>query len=283
MTWHADTALLQRYGETRANATEASSIEAHLTACESCRRRLADVTPDRPRLDRLWTDIVDVVDRPRSGVVERVLRRVGVAEHLARLLAATPGLRTSWLAAIFLVLLAAAFTARGSEHGALFVYLVAAPLLPLGGVAAAYGPAVDPAYEIGAAAPLGGFRLLLVRAVAVVSTTTVVLGVAGVVLSEHGWMLAAWLLPALFLATAAVALSSWTEPLPAVIGLGSAWLVAVAAAVGPTRLRGSTGSELVDRLPLADPGVQVLFAVLVGVAAVVVAHRRRVLTPGSTA
>ena len=47
-------------------------------------------------------------------------------------------------------------------------FLALAPLLPLAGVAAAFGAALDPTYEIGLAAPLSAVRLLLLRTVAVV-------------------------------------------------------------------------------------------------------------------
>jgi hypothetical protein len=77
--------------------------------------------------------------------VERALRWCRVPEHTARLLAGTPALSRAWVT----------------------------PVLPVAGVALAYGRRVDPAYEVLAATPLAGGRLLLVRALAVVAPAVV--------------------------------------------------------------------------------------------------------------
>jgi hypothetical protein len=98
-------------------------------------------------------------------VAERLLVRLGVADHTARLLAATPALRGSWLLAVA-VTLAFAVLAAWARPGpdAILAFLCVAPLLPLAGIAVAYGPGIDPTYEIGLAAPLRSFRLLLLGA-----------------------------------------------------------------------------------------------------------------------
>ena len=84
-------------------------------------------------------------------------------------------------------------------------FLVLAPLLPLAGVAAAYGRDVDPTYEIGLAAPMRSFGLLLVRALAVLATTSVMAAVAGARARRAcSWSAAAWL--------AAVARADAREP-----------------------------------------------------------------------
>jgi hypothetical protein len=44
---------------------------------------------------------------------------------------------------------------------------MAAPLVPLVGVAVAYGPEADPAHELTATAPYSGLRLVLLRTAAV--------------------------------------------------------------------------------------------------------------------
>ena len=54
-------------------------------------------------------------------------------------------------------------------HG-VAVFLALAPLLPMVGVALAYGPTADPAYEIAAATPYSGVRLLALRTAFVVAT-----------------------------------------------------------------------------------------------------------------
>jgi hypothetical protein len=49
----------------------------------------------------------------------------------------------------------------GSGPDASLAFLTVAPLLPLAGIAMAYGPGIDPTYEIGLAAPMRSLRLLL--------------------------------------------------------------------------------------------------------------------------
>src|SRR6266571_1357630 len=60
------------------------SIEAHLIACDVCRTALSpQANPER--LERMWSEVVEAVDSPRPGPVERILRALGVKDHLARL------------------------------------------------------------------------------------------------------------------------------------------------------------------------------------------------------
>ena len=145
---------------------------------------------------------------PRRGRGRLV--RLGVPEHLARLLGATPALRASWLLGCALVLAFAAWAATRRADG-LVVFLMLAPLLPVAGVAAAFGPDVDPSYEIGLAAPMRSFGLLLLRALAVLVTTTVMAGIAALALPGLQPSAAAWLLPSLGLTLASIALGEAFE------------------------------------------------------------------------
>ena len=105
------------------------------------------------------------------------------------------------------VLAFAVWAARGDQQG-VYWFLVLAPMLPLAGVAAAYGQGVDPTYEVGLAAPMRSFGLLLIRAVAVLVTTTVIAGLAALALPGLQWTAAAWLLPSLGLTLASLALAT---------------------------------------------------------------------------
>ena len=106
-------------------------------------------------LGRGWLEIEDTLDAPRVGVVERVLVRVGVAPHVARLLGTTPSMRASWLLALAFTLAVVVFGAPAGDRG-LFVFLCVAALAPVAGVAAAFGPGIDPTHELALAAPLVG-------------------------------------------------------------------------------------------------------------------------------
>jgi hypothetical protein len=224
MSWHVQPGLLEQYARGDADAAQAYSIEAHLPACPECREQIAAAV-DVARLDAIWEGVEERIDRPRRGPVEAGLVRLGVREHIARLLGATPALRLSWLLACALVLAFAAWAAQGGESG-LFSFLVLAPVLPLAGVAVAFGRDIDPTYEIGLAAPMRSFDLLLIRALAVLASTTAMAAFAALALPGLHWSAAAWLLPSLGLTLASLAL---TTRMPAPLACGSlavAWLLA---------------------------------------------------------
>lgn len=252
MTWHAETATLARYAEGAVDAVTAASVEAHLARCSQCRAELVPYA-DTSRLDRTWREVLDVLDTPRTTFAERVLRLLRVRDTYARLLAATPSLRTSWLLSVLLVVTFAVATGRGTERD--LVFLLVAPLVPVAGVAAAYGPRIDAAYEIAVAAPFGGLRLLLLRSVAVLSASVVLCGAAGVFVPGVDGV--EWLLPALALSVATLALTTATTPPVAAAAVGLAWVTYV-------------------RFRVADPAdglTQVLAAGLLAVALVVLALR----------
>jgi hypothetical protein len=234
MTWHADADTLSRYAADELDDARAYSIEAHLLSCANCRGLLAP-SADATVLDRAWEGIVETLDAPSPGVVERVLLALGVREHIARLLAATPSLRLSWLVAESLVLgftVAATSAAEGTPRGdaALLAYLLIAALLPVAGIAVAYGPGMDPTYEIGRAAPMRSFRLLMIRAAAVLVVSIAIAGLGALALPTSDWSAAAWILPSLALTLATLALSTTMRPVFAAATVAVAWL-AIASSV----------------------------------------------------
>jgi hypothetical protein len=281
MTWHADPGTLQSYAEGRVSPVQAASVEVHLLACDRCRSAVA-AGADRGRLDAVWSGITAVADAPVPGVVERLLGRLGVPEHVGRLLAATPALRLSWLAAIVVSLAFAAGAARRGDGGAgLVLFLTLAPLLPLAGVAASFGPGTDPVYEMAVAAPLRNFDLLLIRATAVLTVTTLLAGAAAATVPHADWGMAVWLLPAFGLTAGSLALSTWVTPWKAAAALASVWIGATAIGL---RLSAATnaGGPLVERVAAFRPAGQVALAAVTVAAAAVVAFRRDALEIGRT-
>jgi hypothetical protein len=227
--WHVDEDGLVRYARGRGRLSVDASIEAHLLACGRCRARLAS-EGDRDRLELLWPDVVRRVDAPRPGVVERVLRRVGVPEDTARLLAMTPELRTSWLIAVAVTLaFALGAAAAGWQDRDTVLFLAVAPVLPVAGVAAAFHRGLDPTYDIGLAAPYSQFRLLLLRAAAVTGLTCATVAAVGVLLPGRALTAAAWLLPALALTSLTLVVGRRVDVVWAATGVGLPWVVAVAA------------------------------------------------------
>ncbi len=62
---------------------------------------------------------------------------------------------------------------------ALFLFLMVAAMLPVAGVAVAFGPGIDPTHEIALAAPMRADRLLLMRAAAVLAASIVITAARG--------------------------------------------------------------------------------------------------------
>ena len=230
----------------------------HCADCQAAVGRL--VAP--ARLERVWADVEDRLDAPRRGVVELTLLRLGVREHLARLLAATPSLSASWLGAVALTLGFAAVAARESERGML-LFLCVAALVPLASVAAAFGRGLDPAFEVSVAAPFSSVRLLLLRTAAVLPATLALAGLAALAVPGVGWTAAAWLAPSLGLTAASLALATWIAPVRAFAVVAAAWLAIVTL----------SAVETGDRLAAFDEGPQVALAVIAVLAGVVLALR----------
>jgi hypothetical protein len=273
-TWHADAELLDRYTSGAIDDAQAYSIEAHLLSCDNCRSALAG-RADAAMLRRAWVGVVDALDTPRPGVVERGLLSHGVHDHVARLLAATPSLSLSWFAAEaialgFAVVAASAGTTDGRSDLGLLLFLVVAALLPVGGVAAAYGPGVDPTYEVALSSPMRSYRLLLIRSTAVLASSVVLSAVAALALPAFDWRAVAWVLPSLALTLATLALSTWVRPLVAAGGVVLGWVfVSILSAY-----------DHADRLVIFHASGQIACLVLVAVSVLALASRREALEQG---
>ncbi|MDT0463467.1 zf-HC2 domain-containing protein [Streptomyces gibsoniae] len=226
--WHADAEDLRAYARGELEAPRLWSVDTHLAACASCRQALAEAG-EPLALARGWERLDAELDAPRPGLFEALLIRLGVADHIARLLGATPVLRASWLGAVVLVLATTVGAVYAVDSPMLFLAL--APLLPLAGVALSYGPALDPTYEMTVVAPLHGFRLLMIRTVAVLVTSLGLNGLATLALPVYGLRALSWLLPGLALTATGLALTARLGPVlaPGLVGGGWIALLTVAA------------------------------------------------------
>jgi hypothetical protein len=236
-------------------------LEAHIVSCDECRALLAE-NADRERLDRLYLGVRIGMNEPRRRPVEHILRFVGVPDHHARLLAATPSLSVSWLIAVAIALGFAVLASHNHASNPL-PFLIVAPLLPLAGVAAAYSPGLDPTYEIGVASPMRGGTLLLVRSTAVFALTGVLVGLSSLGLPHLTWTAAAWLLPALGMAITSLALATWIPPGWAAAVVGTVWVGGVLG----TLVR--SGTSRAEQLAWFKPAAQVGFCVVAVAAAAV--------------
>jgi multisubunit Na+/H+ antiporter MnhG subunit len=267
--WHIRTELMSAYLDGSLDPASVMSVEAHLTGCGQCR---SGVPVDEVWLADSWAGIEDVVDRPHRSQVERLLVRAGVPDQLARLVLATPTLCRAWLLAVIgvLALAVGAVALSGGNDVALLIFLVTAPVLPLAGVAAAYGRTVDPAYELHAATPVAGYRLLLVRATAVLVAATLLTGLAIPWLPGPAGLSTAWLLPSLMLTLATLAVGT-RFPLPtAAAVLGGLWLTAVLS------------TQNVDRFLVFQSSAQFGYALAALAFCLVLHRRRRHLDPGES-
>ncbi len=201
--WHADPTLLASYVRGSIGHASAASVEQHLVACAACRTALRGLVDPAP-LERVWDSVVEQVQAPRPGPIERLLRRFGASDVDALLVAAAPAIRRSWIAGT-LVTLAFAIVAAGSQDRGALLFLMVAPLVPVAGVAMSYGPDVDPCHEITVAASYSGVRLALLRTAAVLAISLPVAAIGGLLLPGPDWTAVAWLLPAIAAVTVTLA------------------------------------------------------------------------------
>lgn len=266
---HPRPETLHVYGAGGLDPATAVSIELHLERCTHCRSMVNASTSSatRSRMDANWYMIAAELDAPRRGVVERTATRLGLPRDVARLMAATPSFRRSWFVTVLIALLfgmAAASNERAG--GSVVLFLALAALVPVVGVALAYGPGVDPSYEISVSAPLSGIRLVLLRTAAVLMTAVAFGGAASLLLARReGLVVVAWLIPGLGLSLACLALTTFVRP------KASAWIISVAW-LGAVLVTSNNAS---DPLVVFRLGGQ-LFWLLAGMAsAAVIIGRRR--------
>ena len=212
----------------------------------------------------MWDRLADRAQSGRRSPVERVLVRLGMSEPDALLVAVAPSLRVSWLFGMAATL---AFVALGALSGGsrgLALFLLVAPLVPVAGVAVAYGPDVDPSYEAALAAPYPAVRLLLLRTAAVLTSSLPLVLAAALLLPGLSWTAVTWLLPALAGTAVVLAASTWVRPVAAAVVLGIGWITAVGAA-----------SRARDPAAVLTPALLLAYAVVGGVALLVLCLRVR--------
>ena len=156
-------------------------------------------------LDRVWIGVAAQVWRRQPGPVERTAGRLLRSPGLARALMATPSLLLPWLIASVAVLAVGAVATRAT--GQPLVALMA-PAVAAAGIAYAYGPGIDPAWELSRSMAVSDRMVLLVRALAVFAVNAA-LGLAASFASGTAAALTfGWLIP--MTAVCALALAAAT-------------------------------------------------------------------------
>lgn len=166
--------------------------------------------PEDVDLGRVWTGIAAGMWRRDVRWPERIIGRLLRSPGLARALLTTPSLLVPWLLASAVVFGAGA--AATAASGQPLVSLLA-PAVAAAGIAYAYGPGIDPAWELSCSTAVSVRMVLLVRAFGVLAVDTV-LGLAGSAVSgatagvTFGWLIPMTAVSALALATATVTRSA---------------------------------------------------------------------------
>ena len=156
-------------------------------------------------LGRAWTGVAAQVWRRDPGWVERLAGRLLRSPGLARALVATLG--------------------TGTPYVALF-----APALAAAGIAYAYGPGIDPAWELSRSVAVGDRMVLLVRALAVFGLNAALGLVASAASGVAAALTFGWLVP--MTAACAVALAAATLARSANVGVAAGvagWVIMVLA------------------------------------------------------
>lgn len=183
----------------------ADAVERHLVGCSACRHKVEDPEWTAESWNRLRSEI----RRSPPSFSEKALTRIGVPDPLSHLILTAPAFRSAWWLAIAAALLFVGLVAAASTSGPLvgLPFLTLAPVLPVLGVSVAYGVPGDPLTHIAAVAPLGGFRLLLLRSAAVCAAAIGLTALAAWVFlpADTAFL---WLVPALAATTVTFALAN---------------------------------------------------------------------------
>jgi hypothetical protein len=186
-----------------------------------------DTAPADVDLGRVWTGVAAQVWRRDPGRVERLAGQLLRSPGLARALVATPSLLLGWLIATAVVLAVGvvATLGTGTPYVALF-----APALAAAGIAYAYGPGIDPAWELSRSMAVGDRMVLLVRTLAVFGLNAALGLVASAASGVAAALTFGWLVP--MTAACAIALAAATLARSANVGVAAGvagWVIMVLA------------------------------------------------------
>jgi hypothetical protein len=170
----------------------------------------------------------------------------------------------------FVLLFAAYATHLAVGRSAVDLFLALAPLIPVAGVALAYGQMVDPAHETTVAAPVDGFRLLLIRSCAVTTASALLALVVDMVMPSPQYT-AIWLLPALALTLATLAVGTRLPLWMAAAAVAGAWVLILIVLAG----RSLPGAAF-------QPAAHLYYVAVIALAGLVLSRRRDLYRRGAT-
>jgi hypothetical protein len=185
---------------------------------------------DRPNdvdLDRVWINVTAEVWRRQPGWLERTTAKLLRSPGLARALLTTPSLLFPWLISTAVIFGVGALVRL--DTGQPLVWLLA-PAVTAVGIAYAYGPGVDPAWELTYSMAVSERMVLLARAVTVFAVNAFLGLVASAASGTVASITFAWLIPmtAICALTLAVAVAARSAIVGAATGV-AAWMITVLA------------------------------------------------------
>lgn len=202
-----------------------------------------DHVPPDVDLDRVWSRVAADVWAAPTGLVERTLARLLGSTALARATVTTPSLVVSWLLASAAVLVIGMIVTAQTD---LPWIALLAPALAGVGIAFAYGPGVDPAWELSCSMVVSERLVLLTRVAAVFAANALLGLIASLIVGDVVALTLHWLVPMAMLSALGLAAASATRSAPvgaaaalagwALIVLGGAASLGGLAAVQDARL-----------------------------------------------
>ena len=184
-------------------------------------------SPGGVDLARVWNGVAAEVWRRHPGRVERTAARLLRSPGLARALVTTPSLLLPWLIATVVVFGVGALVSIGP--GQSLVWLIA-PGVAAVGIAFAYGPGTDPAWELSLSCAVPDRMVLFARGMAVFAVNAALGLLASTVSGAAAALTFGWLVPMTAVCALALAVSVTVRSAGVGAGAGvAAWTITVLA------------------------------------------------------
>ncbi|HEY3866786.1 MAG TPA: hypothetical protein VGM10_00470 [Actinocrinis sp.] len=164
--------------------------------------------PDDVDLSRVWVNVAAHVWHTEPGWLELLARRLLRSPGLARALVTTPSLLLGWVLASAVVLITGVAVTQATGMPC---FALLAPAVAAVGIAYAYGPGVDPAWELSCSLAVSDRMVLLVRASAVFGLNAAVGLIASAVVVQAKGLTFGWLVPMTAVSCLALAAATVTR------------------------------------------------------------------------
>jgi hypothetical protein len=205
--------------------------DTHVAGCARCQAR-ASLEGLDVNLEKVWMGVAAEVWARPVGRLERWAASI-LGPGLARALVTTPSLVLSWILATAAVLAVGVLFTESTDQP--WVALLAPALAGIG-IAYAYGPGVDPAFELSQTMAISDRMVLVVRGLAVFGVNAVLGLLASHLTAQAAGLTLYWLLP--MTTVAAMALAAAALARSANVGVAAAlsgWAIIVLGSAVDTR------------------------------------------------